>query len=157
MCLIHTGYKAIWLSGLNPYFYSLLLDAGLEIWQTMILCHVDPLMLFMYRHWRRLKDRKRKKETFFFSLSAVSKCHFTLVLLHSVCSITFQFPVYFGSSWTILITHPPTSQGLIRTRLTSSSTRPHLRTNVIPAPTDNAISWEGQPWLCGTLILTSRK
>lgn len=100
------------------------------------------LMRFLYRYWRRLKDRRKKEGTCSFQFACCFyQCHFTLVLLHRAWAVLSNFqhilvlPEPFSSP-------TPPSRGLTRTRLTSSSTRSLLWTNTIPTTTGDAVSWE---------------
>lgn len=105
MCFIHPGYEAIWLSDLNPYFYSLLFDVGVEIRQSTILFYVDTYA-FSVQVLEETERQEEERRDLFISVCLLflsMSLHFSVA---SPClSSAFQFPAYFGSSWTILITH----------------------------------------------------
>lgn len=101
------------------------------------------LTLFPYRYWRRLKDRRKKEGICSFQfVCCFYQCHFTLVLLHHAWAVlsNFQHILVLPEPFSSL---PSPSRGLTRTRLTSSSTKSLLWTNMIPATTGYVISWEG--------------
>lgn len=155
MCFIHPGYEAIWLSDLNPYFYSLLFwcwGGNLATYNSL-LCGYLCFSVQVLEETERQEEERRHLFISVCLLFLSMSLHFSAA---SPClSSAFQFPAYFVSSWTILITYssvPGPYQDEAYFQLykipplnkydTNNNRRCHLLGKL-------------HPWLCGTLILSS--
>lgn len=134
MCHIHADYKSI-DSALNPYFYTLFFfDAGVGILQSVVLHHVDSSYAFSAQALEGDWGGTMEKEgTCLFQFAC---CSYQSHPMH-VASPWLQqwFPTYsiillFANHLHHLPLPYPTPQGVARTRLTTSSSRALLWTNV---------------------------